>query len=212
MNTGKPPITGLREHYRHLRTSHPWLDEAMCWTVVVPDSGRAFNLDEIAVRLSGGTPYQLHEPASFTAAGPPTEDAYPVLVDWCGTAAMLLEIDYLGSVPSVLQRLSQGARAYSAWWNVNLHNRLSFAAGGELILAIDAFFPGTSEDYPGIGQWPELQAMTDFFVEFEERDEDYDWIAAWLAVIEQTTGARLTSEWLEQAHPYITVRMPDAAR
>ncbi|MEU7858763.1 hypothetical protein [Nonomuraea sp. NPDC049141] len=40
------------------------------------------------------------------------------------------------------------ARVYSAWWNVNSHNRLSFAA----------------------------------------------------------------SEWLERPHPYITVRMPDAAR
>ncbi|MEV4577116.1 hypothetical protein AB0K16_28130 [Nonomuraea jabiensis] len=37
--------------------------------------------------------------------------------------------------------------------------------------------------------------MTDFFVDFEERDEGYDWRAAMLAVIDQTTGARLTSEW-----------------
>ncbi|RBQ16905.1 hypothetical protein DP939_27975 [Spongiactinospora rosea] len=64
---------------------------------------------------------------------------------------------------------------------------------------------------PGIGQWPELQAMTDFFVDFEERGQYYDWQAAMLAVIDQTTGARLTSEWLAQPHPYTTVRMPDAA-
>jgi len=36
--------------------------------------------------------------------------------------------------------------------------------------------------------------------------------AAMLAVIDQATGARLTGEWLEQPHPYTTVRMPDAAR
>jgi len=54
--------------------------------------------------------------------------------------------------------------------------------------------------------------MMDFFVDFEERDEGYDWRAAMLAVIDQTTGARLTSEWLEQPHPYIAVRVPDAAR
>ncbi|WP_406311909.1 hypothetical protein OHA77_24875 [Streptosporangium sp. NBC_01639] len=104
----------------------------------------------------------------------PYDEDYPVLVDWCGSAAMLLEIDYLGSSPAVLQRLSQGALAYSAWLDVNSHNQLSFAAGGELILTIDAFFPGSPEDHPGIGQWPEPQEMTDFFVEFEERDEDYD--------------------------------------
>ncbi|PZG18396.1 hypothetical protein [Nonomuraea aridisoli] len=112
----------------------------------------------------------------------------------------------------MLRRLSQGARVYSAWWNVNSHNQLSFAAGDELVLAIDAFFPGSPEDHPGIGRWPELQAMTDFFVEFEERDEGYDWRGAWLAVIDQTTGARLNGEWLEQAHPYITVRVSDAVR
>ncbi|MET9245510.1 DUF6461 domain-containing protein [Nonomuraea sp. NPDC003709] len=212
MDTGKPPTAGLRAHYRRLRSSHPWLDVAMCWTVVVPDSGEAFTLDEIAVRLGGTTPYRLHESAPFSAVVPPTGDAYPLLVDWCGPAAVLFESDYLGASPAVLQRLSQGARVYSAWWNVNSHNRLSFAAGGEIMLMIDAFFPGRPEDYPGIGQWPELQAMTDFFVEFDERDEDYDWSAAWLAVIDQTTGARLTSEWLEQAHPYVTVHMPDAAR
>ncbi|MFI7424942.1 hypothetical protein [Nonomuraea sp. NPDC049684] len=41
-----------------------------------------------------------------------------------------------------------------------------------------------------------------------------DWrgSAAMLAVIDRTTGARLTGEWLEQPHPYLTVRMPDAAR
>ncbi|MEZ7124620.1 hypothetical protein ACBR40_04710 [Nonomuraea sp. AD125B] len=43
--------------------------------------------------------------------------------------------------------------------------------------------------------------MTDVLVDFDERDEDYDWQAAMLAVIGQTTGARLTSEWLEQPHP-----------
>jgi hypothetical protein len=184
----------------------------MCWTVVTPDSGKAFTLDQIAARLGGDTPHQHHEAAPLSAVMLRSDDDYPVLVDWCGSAAMLLESDHLGSSPAVLQRLSRGARAYSAWWNVNYHNRLSFAVGGELILQIDAFFPGRPEDCAGIGRWPELQAMTDFFVEFEERDEDYDWQAAWLAVIDQTTGARLTSEWLEQAHPYATVRLPDAAR
>ncbi|MEU6731292.1 hypothetical protein ABZ917_46930 [Nonomuraea wenchangensis] len=34
----------------------------------------------------------------------------------------------------------------------------------------------------GVGRAP-LQVMTGFFVDFEERDEDYDWQAAMLAVI-----------------------------
>ncbi|WP_240196874.1 DUF6461 domain-containing protein [Nonomuraea lactucae] len=212
MNSGQPPTADLREHYRQLRSTQPWLDMAMCWTVVVADNGQTFALNQLAARLSGDAPHQLHEPALPDALGLPYDIDNPVFVDWCGSAAMLVEGDYLGSTPAVLRRLSQGARAYSAWWNVNAHNRLSFAAGGELVLTIDAFGPGRPEHHAGIGQWPELQAMTDFFVDFEERDEDYDWRAAMLAVIDQTTGARLTSEWLEQLHPYITVRMPDAAR
>jgi hypothetical protein len=49
--------------------------------------------------------------------------------------------------------------------------------------------PFRPEDHAGIGQWPELQAMTNFFVDFEERGENYDWQAAMLAVIDQTPGA-----------------------
>jgi hypothetical protein len=97
-----------------------------------------------------------------------------LLSDWLSldVAVMLpCDGDYLGAMPAVLRRLSEGARVYSAWWDVNAHDRLSFAVGGELVLTIDA-----------------------------------------LAVIDQTTGARLTSEWLEQAHSYISVRMPDAGR
>jgi hypothetical protein len=125
----------------------------------------------------------------------------------------------------VLRRLSEGARVYSVWWNVNAGNLLSFAAGGEHVLAIDALFFGRQEHHAGLARWPELQAMTDFFAApasenpDEEVDEDdlddrtgYDWRAACLAVIGRTTGARLTGGWLEQPHPYVTVRMPDATR
>jgi hypothetical protein len=210
VTAGQLSSADLREHYRQLRRSQPWLGVAMCWTVVVPDNGRTLTLEEVAVRLGGDTSHQLHEPASVSTIGPFAGDAYPVLIDWCGSATVLFEIDYLGSSPAVLRRLSRDARVYSAWWNVNAHNRLSFAAGGEPILAIDGLFPGHPDDYPGISRWPELAAMTDFFIEFEDRGDDYDWQAAWLAVIDQTTGARLTSEWLDQPHPYATVRMPDA--
>ncbi|MGW2162039.1 hypothetical protein [Nonomuraea sp. NPDC001699] len=65
--------------------------------------------------------------------------------------------------------------------------------------------------------------MTDFFAGpvSEDRDEDEDdlddrsdhyWRAACLAVIDHTTGARLTSEWLKPPHPYVMVRMPDVTR
>ncbi len=190
---------------------------------MVPDDGRALTLDQVAVRLAGNTPYRLHEPALIEAVGPPERDAYPVFVDRCGSTTVLFEWDHLGTSPAVLRRLSTGARVYSAWWNVNANNRLSFAAGGEHLLAIDALFPGRQEDHAGLPRWPELRAMTDFFVELplvdldEDEDDDdlndrvdYDWQVAFLAVIDHTTGARLTGEWLERPHPYVTVSMSDA--
>ncbi|MEU6786500.1 hypothetical protein ABZ912_45520 [Nonomuraea angiospora] len=75
MDTGKPPTAGLRAHYRQLRSSHHWLNVAMCWTAVVPDSGEAFTLDEIAVRLGGAAPYQLHEPADPSVTASSTNPA-----------------------------------------------------------------------------------------------------------------------------------------
>ncbi|MEU4834026.1 DUF6461 domain-containing protein [Streptosporangium sp. NPDC023615] len=221
MNTEQPPPADLREYYRRLMNSRQWLGVSMCWTVVVPEDGRALTLDQAAARLAGNTPYRLHEPASFEAVGPPERDAYPVFVDRCGPTTVLFEWDSLGTEPVVLRRLSEGAHVYSAWWDVNANNQLSFAAGGEHLLAIDGMFPGQREHHAHLARWPGLQAMTDFFAEPppEDPDEDendldgrayYDWKAAFLAVIDHTTGVWLTGEWLEQPHPYVTVRMPDA--
>jgi hypothetical protein len=223
LNTGQSPTAHLREHYRRLISSIQWLGVGMCWTAVVPDDGRALTQDQVAARLARNMPYQLHAPTPLDAIGPPERDAYPVLVDWCGSTTVLFEWDYLGASPAVLQRLSEGARVYSVWWNVNANNLLSFAAGGEPVLSIDALFPGRQEHYADLVRWPELQAMTDFFAtpgpEDLDQDEDdlddhadHDWRAACLAVIDRTTGARLTGEWLEQPHPYVTVRMPDPTR
>ncbi|WP_157519309.1 hypothetical protein [Herbidospora mongoliensis] len=74
------------------------------------------------------------------------------------------------------------------------------------MLRLDAFAPYLADEHRE--RWPELSAMTDFFVDFEERDDDYDWRAAWLALIDRTTGASLPREWLNQAQPYVAVRLP----
>lgn len=220
MSAGQLSIADLHEHYQRLRSGLQWLGVGMCWTVVVPDGGRVLTADQVAARIAGNTPFELHEPATLDALGPPEADAYPVLIDQHGSTTVLFE--WGCASPAVLRRLSAGARVYSVWWNVNANNLLSFVAGGEPVLAIDALFPGQREDYFGLDRWPELQDMTDFFAapapEDEDEDEDdlnhragYDWRAACLAVIDRTTGARLTREWLEQPHPYVTVRMPDAS-
>lgn len=53
MNLVHPPTADLHEHYRQLRSTHPWLDVSMCWTVVVPDDGQALPLNQLAARLGG---------------------------------------------------------------------------------------------------------------------------------------------------------------
>ncbi|MGW3347163.1 hypothetical protein ACWDA3_28010 [Nonomuraea rubra] len=122
MNTVQPPTADLRAHYRRLMNSTRWLGVGMCWTAVVPGDGRALTLDQVAARLAGNTPHQLHEPATLDAVGPPERDTYPVFADRVGSATVLFEWDHLGASPAVLRRLSEGARVYSVWWNVNAGN------------------------------------------------------------------------------------------
>ncbi|NRQ36385.1 hypothetical protein HII36_31795 [Nonomuraea sp. NN258] len=217
MNAGQPTTADLRESYAEVSYVH---QTGLGWTAVVPDDGRPLTLEQIAARLAGDAPYEIHEPAPLSAVVPPDFDAYPVLVGWYGATTVLFEF---GAVwPDTLGRLSRDARAYGVRWNVNAVNALSFAAGGELVLSVDALFPARQEAHPGLARWPELRATTDFFHSSDEPDEDddeddgshwrdgYDWRAACLTVIEQTTGARLTLGWEQRPRPYVTFRLSDA--
>lgn len=75
LNTVQPATADLRAHYRRLMNSTRWLGVGMCWTAVVPGDGRALTLDQVAARLAGNTPHQLHEPATLDAVGPPERDS-----------------------------------------------------------------------------------------------------------------------------------------
>lgn len=194
----------MSDHYRRLARERV-LVESLCWTVVVPDDGAAFlTLEEVGARLSGGTGYELHQAAPLSAIVPYGEGPCPVAVDRAGSTIVLYEYDYLGSLSGVLRRLSANARVYSAWWNVNAVNRLSLAIGGKVLLTINGRSPGRPENHPNLAWWPELAAMTDFFADFEERDDGGNWRADFFTAIELATGARLSREWLDAEHPYLT--------
>ncbi|GAA3520111.1 hypothetical protein FHR32_003738 [Streptosporangium album] len=107
----------------------------------------------------------------------------------------------------MLPRLSVGARAYSAFWNVNANNRISFAADGQMILSFNTtFFVEDWIDAPGLARWPELRTMVPYF----DRQNGKSWRAAMLAAIELATGARLTEEWIEEERSYLTSQEPTA--
>nr|WP_281391006.1 DUF6461 domain-containing protein [Streptosporangium album] len=117
------------------------------------------------------------------------------------------EYEFQGVHDPVLPRLSVGARAYSAFWNVNANNRISFAADGQMILSFNTtFFVEDWIDAPGLARWPELRTMVPYF----DRQNGKSWRAAMLAAIELATGARLTEEWIEEERSYLTSQEPTA--
>jgi hypothetical protein len=100
----------------------------------------------------------------------------------------------------VLPRLSIDGRAYSAFWNVNTNNRISFAADGEMVLSFDTTFIEEWIDHRGLTRWPELRTMAPYF----DWQNGKSWQAAMLAAIELATGARLIEEWIEEERSYLT--------
>ncbi|MEV6867676.1 DUF6461 domain-containing protein [Streptosporangium subroseum] len=203
MSNGRPAGSDVYGYYRRLLKDH-WLENAICWTVVIPDDGKPFMLAEIGERVSGGASHEIHEAARF-------EDDYSdgsgwaMMVGRSGSVTELFEYNgFHGVYPPVLPRLSVGARAYSVYWNVNANNHIGFAADGEMLLMVDAMYPERWTHEPNLARWPELMAMAPHF----RWRKGKSWRAAALATIELTTGARLSLEWLDRERPYLTSQDP----
>ncbi|MEV5745006.1 DUF6461 domain-containing protein [Microbispora rosea] len=203
MTDGRSAFAEVFSHYRELLRKEPWLETAVCWTVVVPHEPRPFSLADLGARVSGGTPHEVHEAAPLEAL-PYFEGVHPMSAAPAGPAVVLFENNgFLGSLPEVLRRLSRDGRVCGVYWNVEGDNRLSYAAEGRVLVNLDAMFwdEWTGDDFAVLE--PELRAMTDLLA----GDED-DWQAAAMTVVELVTGVRLTAEWLSGAHPYLTFRWP----
>ncbi|MET9067723.1 DUF6461 domain-containing protein [Streptosporangium sandarakinum] len=203
MGDGQPAGSDVYRYYRRLLKGH-WLAEGICWTVVVPDDGKPLTLTEIGERVSGGADYETYEAARFEDDYS-DETAWAMMVGHSGPVTMLFEDNGChGVYPPTLPRLSVGARAYSVYWNVNANNRIGFAAGGEMLLMLDAMYPQAWASQPNLARWPELGMMAPHF----NWRNGKSWRAAALATIELTTGARLSLEWIEQERPYLVSREP----
>lgn len=61
MNDDRPAPAEIFSHYLKLLRDEPWLEVAMCWTVVVPHDHRPFPVADAGARVSGGTRHEAHE-------------------------------------------------------------------------------------------------------------------------------------------------------
>ncbi|MBP2706213.1 hypothetical protein JOL79_20600 [Microbispora sp. RL4-1S] len=214
MDIRRPSTDEVFGHYQRL-VGEPELDVAACWAVVVPhDSLDSLSLPEVSTRLGGGTSYALREVVKPHFVNLPLRRQGPcTVVDRSGAAVVLYGLDHLGYSSGALRRLSSNARVYSAWWNVNSVNRLSLTVNGEVLVSINGLFPGRPEDHPNLASWPELTAMSEFFLDYVDedflgRDDRWDWRAGFLTAIELATGVRLDRQWLDVEHPYLVFSGP----
>ncbi|MEV7808668.1 DUF6461 domain-containing protein [Microbispora sp. NPDC088329] len=205
MTDGRAAPAEIFSHYRKLLREEPWLETAVCWTVVVPHDHRPFSVADIGARVSGGSPHDVHGAAPLEAL-PYYDGGNPMSAAPAGPAVMLFENNgFLGSLPEVLRRLSRDGRVCGVYWNVEGNNKLSYAADGRVLVSLDAMFSEEWDDDDFAGLEPELRVMTELLA----GDED-DWQAAAMTVVELVTGVRLTGEWLAGAHPYLTFQWPVA--
>lgn len=192
----------LLEKYTALLDGHQWLGVALCWTVIAPDAG-AVGVDQVLERLGVSPQARLRSEAPLSAeeyGDPPL--AY---VDQIGDAVVLFEINgFQGSLTEVLERISVGARVFSAYWNVNGLSYLSYAVDGRVLTFMEGAFP---EDRGGIDPDALNDHLTDLFQIAETEDGSGDWRAAMLATVERLTGVGLRADWLTTDH--LVVALPE---
>ncbi|MBB2914358.1 hypothetical protein FHS43_005670 [Streptosporangium becharense] len=211
MDTGQPSADDVYEHYRQL-IGDTMLHVHLSWTVMLPDDGAVSpTLQEVGTRLGAGASYELREATSPDVVHLPLCRPGPAWIVDRSDASIVLYGDHPGAV--ALRLLSAGTRVYSAHWNVNSVNSLSLAIDGEILLMIDGLFPGRPQDHPNLMWWPELTAMSNFFLDYEDsdflgRDDGWDWQAGFLTAIELATGVRLDRGWLDTERPYLMLSRP----
>ena len=171
------------------------LPEAMCWTVVEPLRG-AFTVEEIASRL-GGDPEDLEVLELWEAydIGP---KGWVLHLDQVDSGVTIFENNgFQGARQEVLRVLSVDAKVHSAWWNVNMETRFSFATQGELVVAVEAGWP-CAGSRPGA-----LDAeLADLYGAMRTPGHTP---AGMLAAVERRTGVRLDREWFDRPHEAIVI-------
>jgi len=192
------PMSEALQRYRQLLANSS-ASVASCWTVVQPVT-KAATAEDVVRRL-GADPGLLavRDVSAAYDLGP--GDGCLVHVEELGSAVLLFEMNgYQGSRPEVLRWLSDGARVHSAFWNVGVHSRFSYAVYGQVLTTFEALAPGTRHGtHPDAldGDLDDLHAVLDA--------GGGDWPAAMLAVIERRTGVVIPTDWWERPHTAVLV-------
>jgi hypothetical protein len=174
-------IDETQRRYADFLQRNPYLAQATCWTVVQPIAS-PLTVEAIAERL-GGRAEDLEPEPDDDVDEADYEGAFYISHD---DASFILYEDngYQGNRPEVLRRLSDGARALSLFWNVNWTARLTYAAYGTIVTALDPVFPGE--------RWGKTPHVLDTeLTVLEAAAEPGQWQAAAMAVVEAVTGVRL---------------------
>jgi hypothetical protein len=158
------------------------LGDAACLTLTEPATADA------VARAFGGDPAQVRELRLDEAAEELAEGPWVALRP-VGTWILAVELNgWQGSRPEVLERVSAGGRAVSAYWNVNGQTQFSYAAAGQVLTAFDAVFPERRT-----GADPDVLASA---------GDGLPWAGALpvpllLALLARVTGSPLDPSWLD---------------
>ena len=156
------------------------LRDGACVTLVAPaDAGgvvRGFGGDLAGARRT-----------SLAEIGMPPVDEPKVAVRNLGSWLLVVEVNsWQGSRPEVLRRISAGGRAVSAYWNVNLTTRFSYAVDGRVLTAFEVMSPGRRH-----GADPDCLEEVRAGLPWE----DGEWVPLMLALASRVTGLRIEPEW-----------------
>jgi Family of unknown function (DUF6461) len=154
--------------------------DGACVTLVAPaDAGgvvRGFGGDLAGARRT-----------SLAEIGLPSVDEPKVAVRDLGSWLLVVEVNgWQGSRPEVLRRISSGGRAVSAYWNVNLTTRFSYAVDGRVLTAFEVMSPGRRH-----GADPDCLEEVRAGLPWE----DGEWVPLMLALVSRVTGLRIEPEW-----------------
>ncbi|WP_182878224.1 hypothetical protein [Microbispora sp. H10670] len=198
--------------YQQFLQSHEWLTSALSWTVVATLDNSVPSIQVVASNLTGGGRPEIADEMQIRET-----DLYPMDALFVGksdTSVALLERNGLyARTPEVLIWLSERARVWNISWHVNGGEHLMYAANGEILAQVPRLDPQLifgpaphviSNDIEPLNEAVRIDTPATTPAEALLRR------ATAMAIIEQSTGARLDSEWVSHPHPAILIDPPIA--
>jgi hypothetical protein len=196
---------GVSARYRRLLAREQWFEVGACWTVVGSSIGPLVTGVDV-VRALGGDAADV---VDGNAADPPHGlDRYMLAMVQVGPAVSLWELNYQGSRPVVLSRLSTLGPVHSACWNINGISYLSYADRGDVVTVVHSDYPNERSGTDPAALDADLDEVLQIWNRYEAGDFDvgeHAWKAALMAVIERRTGVALDSDMLAAPQPTIVL-------